>query len=226
MVFKQTPHPDYPPEEGRYMRGNDYSPVAVAIILNTDEDKIPPELERLVRTGIESGAAISGTVQTANIGIEKIICNIVANPNIRYLLLGGPETEGHRTGDAIKALMKNGVDEKNRIIGTDALTPSLYNISREMIDRFRDQITLVDCQYQKESVIRQGVWSCYQESPVEFRSYSLCDPGAYPKLPLSGKITWKVMQPWAEPKDTKEREAKQRALDLIEKDKRKKPDKT
>ena len=216
MVFKQAPHPDYPPEEGRYLRGNDYSPVAVVIILNTDEDKIPPELERLVRTGIESGAAISGTVQTANIGIEKIVCNIVANPNIRYLVLGGPETEGHRTGDAIKALFKNGVDNKNQIAGTDALTASLYNISKEMIDRFRDQVTMVDCQYQNESVIRQAVWSCYQETPVEFNSYSLYDPGAYPKPPLSGKITWKVTQPWSEPKNDKEREAKQRALDLME----------
>lgn len=216
MVFKQAPHPDYPPEEGRYLRGNDYSPVAVVIILNTDEDKIPPELERLVRTGIESGAAISGTVQTANIGIEKIVSNIVANPNIRYLVLGGPETEGHRTGDAIKALFKNGVDNKNQIAGTDALTASLYNISKEVIDRFRDQVTLVNCQYQNESVIRQAVWSCYQETPVEFNSYSLYDPGAYPKPPLSGKITWKVMQPWSEPKNDKEREAKQRALDLME----------
>jgi tetrahydromethanopterin S-methyltransferase subunit A len=216
MTFKQSPHPDYPPEEGRYLIGNDYSPVAVVIILTTDEDKIPPELERLVRTGIESGAAISGTVQTANIGIEKIVCNIVANPNIRYLVLGGPETAGHRTGDAIKALIKNGIDEKNKIVGTDALTANLYNISKEMITRFRDQITLVDCQHQNESVIRQAVWSCYQETPTEFRSYSLYDPGAYSEPPLSGKITWKVTQPWSEPKDDKEREAKQRALDLIE----------
>jgi hypothetical protein len=38
MIFKQPPHPDYPPEEGRYMRSNDYSPVAVVIILTADED--------------------------------------------------------------------------------------------------------------------------------------------------------------------------------------------
>lgn len=82
-MLKVAPHGDYPPEEGRYIRGNDFSPVAVAIILNCDADKIPPELERLVRAGIESGAALSGTVQTENIGFEKIVCNVVANPNIR-----------------------------------------------------------------------------------------------------------------------------------------------
>jgi hypothetical protein len=32
------------PEDGRYIRGNDASPVAVAIILNHDADKIPPEI--------------------------------------------------------------------------------------------------------------------------------------------------------------------------------------
>jgi len=215
-MLKVKPHPDYPPEEGRYLRGNDYSPVVVVIILNTEAEHIPPVIEKLVRTGIESGAALSGTVQTENIGFEKIVCNIVANPNIRYLVLGGPESEGHLTGEALKALFANGVNEKNRIIGTDSPHPFLYNLPRAFIDRLRKQVTLVDCQFQDESAIRQAVWSCYQESPVEFRGYSLYDPGAYPEPPLSGRITWRVTQPWAEPRDEREREAKKKALDLIE----------
>lgn len=127
-MLKVSPHEEYPPEEGRYLRGNDYSPVAVVIILTTDAEEIPPEIEKLVRTGVESGAALSGTLQTANIGIEKVICNIVANPNIRFLVLGGPESEGHKTGDAVKALFRNGIDEKKRIIGTTGLTAVLYNV--------------------------------------------------------------------------------------------------
>ena len=82
-MLKVDPHPEYPQEDGRYLRGNDSSPVAVAIILNCDADKIPPELEILVRAGIETGAALSGTVQTENIGFEKIVCNIVAEEVIR-----------------------------------------------------------------------------------------------------------------------------------------------
>ena len=35
-MLKVKPPEDYPPEEGRYLRGNDFSPVAVAIILNQD----------------------------------------------------------------------------------------------------------------------------------------------------------------------------------------------
>ncbi len=216
-MLKVDPHPDYPPEDGRYLRGNDYSPAAVAIILTTDEDKIPQELETLVRVGIETGAALSGTVQTENIGFEKIVCNIVANPNIRYLIIGGPESWGHSTGEALKALIHQGVDEKKRIIGTNAPHPFLFNLSMKMIERFRKQLSLIDLQFEGDpDLIRKAVWSCYQESPVEFRGYSLYDPGAYPEPPLSGKLTWRITEPWAEVLDDKEREAKKRAQELIE----------
>jgi len=216
-MLKVNPHPDYPSEEGRYIRGNDFSPVAVAIILNCDGDKIPPKLEKLVRTGIESGAALSGTVQTENIGFEKIVCNVVANPNIRYLVLGGPESEGHLTGEALKALIFNGVDEKKRIIGTNAPHPFLFNLPIELIERFRKQLALIDLQFQgNPDLIRQAVWSCYQENPVELRGISLHDLGAYSELPLSGKITWRVTQPWVEPLDEKESEALKKAKELME----------
>ena len=216
-MLKVSPHPDYPPEEGRYLRGNDSSPVAVAIVLNNDADKVPPEVEKLVRAGVEGGAALSGTVQTENIGFEKLVCNIVANTNIRYLVLGGPESEGHLTGEALKALFSNGVDEKKRIIGTDAPHPFLFNLPMEFIERFRKQVTLIDLQFNADpDLIRQAVWSCYQEEPVNFKGYSLCDPGAYPETPLSGRITWRVTEPWAEPGDEKEREALKRIKEQIE----------
>lgn len=216
-MLKVAPHGDYPPEEGRYIRGNDFSPVAVAIILNCDADKIPPELERLVRAGIESGAALSGTVQTENIGFEKIVCNVVANPNIRYLVLGGPESEGHLTGEALKALISNGVDGKKRIVGTNAPHPFLFNLPMEFIERFRKQVSLIDLQFEGDAnIMRKTVWSCYQENAVEFRGYSLFDPGSFPEPPLSGRITWRVTQPWAEPLEDKEREALKKAKELME----------
>ena len=217
-MLKVEPHPNYPPEEGRYLRGNDYSPVAVAIILNCDADKIPADLEQLVRVGLESGAALSGTVQTENIGFEKIICNIVANPNIRYLVLGGPESEGHQTGQAMKALIENGVDNRKRIIGVKAPHPVLFNLPLEFIDRFRNQLELIDVQFEGDpEIIRKAVWSCFQESPVAFRSYSLHDPGAYSAEPLSGRITWRVTQPWTEPYNEEEREALDKAKAMVEK---------
>jgi tetrahydromethanopterin S-methyltransferase subunit A len=121
------------------------------------------------------------------------------------------------TGEAMKALIDQGVDEKKRIIGTDAPHPFLFNLSFEMIERFRQQLSLIDIQFEGDpELIRKAVWSCYQESPVEFRGYSLYDPGAYPEPPLTGKITWRITKPWAEVLDEKEREGKRRAQKLME----------
>ncbi|MEM3584285.1 MAG: hypothetical protein QW193_03260, partial [Nitrososphaerales archaeon] len=134
-ILKVKPPPEYPTEDGSYLRGNDLSPVAVCVLLHTFYDKIPSYLQELVKTSIESGAALAGYLQTENVGIEKIICNIVANPNIRYLIVCGVESSGHQPGQTLQALVDNGVDEKRRIIGAEAPTPYLYNIPLEAIKR-------------------------------------------------------------------------------------------
>jgi len=215
-MLKVNPHPDYPPEEGRYLRGNDFSPAVVVVVLNREEDKIPPEIEALVRAGLESGAALSGTVQTENIGFEKIICNLIANPNIRYAILTGPESPGHLTGEAFKALLANGVDEKKRILGTEAPHPLLYNLPLEYIERFRAQVSLVDLQFQgTPETIRKAVWSCFQEEPVEFQGQTVYDIGAYPEPPIGGRITQRVLQPWTLPVNEKEKAAVQKMQDMV-----------
>ncbi len=60
------------------------------------------------------------------------------------------------------------------------------------------------------------MWSCYQENAVEFREYSLYDPGAFPGQPLGGKITMRVTNPWIELPDEKESDAIERAKALID----------
>jgi tetrahydromethanopterin S-methyltransferase subunit A len=199
---------EYPPEKGRYARGNDYSPVVVCVILDTFDFNIPPELEELVMAGLDTGAALSGMLQTENIGLEKMICNIVANPNIRYIVLCGRETAGHLTGQSLLALMENGVNAKRRIVGSEAPTPFLFNLSNETIERFRSQVVAVVnllCEPGERDrsapgldpeVVGKAVWSCYQEEPVQFRGYTLYDMGANPEPPLVQKVAWKVSKPW------------------------------
>lgn len=216
-VEKSEPAADYPPEEGCYLRGNDYSPVAVVVILRWHREETPPDIDRLVRVAIETGAALAGTLQTENVGLEKVICNVVANPNIRYVIVFGPESPGHLVGDAIVALAENGIDERKRIIGAKAPTPYLFNLPAECVDRFREQIKVIDLINEgSPELLQRAVRSCYQEDPTPFRDHSLYDPGAYPAAPLSDRITWRVTRPEIEPKSEEERGQSQKLRGLME----------
>jgi tetrahydromethanopterin S-methyltransferase subunit A len=203
-MLKVKPPDGYPPEKGRYVRGNDYSPVAVCVILDTFDYAIPSDLNELVMTGTDTGAALSGMLQTENVGIEKILCNIGANPNIRYIVLCGRESTGHMPGESLLMLMQNGVDSNKQIIGSTALTPRLANIPLELIDRFRKQIVTVInllCKPGEKDlgvpglsarIVEKTIWSCFQETPMEFMGYTLYDVGAYPEPPVIHQIVSKL----------------------------------
>jgi tetrahydromethanopterin S-methyltransferase subunit A len=210
-----TPPPEYPPEEGRFLSGNDFSPVAVVAILDTYDFKIPPELVRLVELAIQSGAALAGTLQTENIGIEKIVANVVANPNIRYIVLCWRESQGHLAADTLTNLVKNGVaeDKRRTIIGAEAPTPYLPNISVDAIERFRKQVAIVNLISEDDPKmgmdpenVKKGVWSCIQEKPTRFMGYTLYDPGAWPEPPICQKLTMRITEPWKPELSEKEAE--------------------
>jgi len=187
---------DWPVEQGRYLVSNPLSPVGVVVILATPYDKIPKDTQDLVRAGVEKGAGISGTLQTANIGIEKIVVNLISNPNIRYLILAGRES-GHFPADALKALFKNGIDAKGYILNTKAPTAILKNIPKNAIERLRQQVQLIDLSATTDiDILEKVVWSCYQENETPFeiegRKYLLCDFGPFPEEPIIWRLTDKL----------------------------------
>jgi tetrahydromethanopterin S-methyltransferase subunit A len=192
-MLKVKPPDAYPPEDGHFLRGNDYSPVAVAALLDSPYGEVPLDVENIVRDAIESGAALAGTLQTANIGIEKVVSNIVANPNIRYLIVCGRELAGHMPGDALNALINNGLDSNRRIVQTIGLKPYLLNISMEAVDRFRKQIAIVDLRGAVDTdTVKKAVCACYQEKPTVFQQYKLYDVGAYTDAPICQRIKWRI----------------------------------
>lgn len=90
------------------------------------------------------GLSIVGKTETENIGIEKIIKNVLALPSIKYLILCGKDTEGHYSGNTLVSLVKNGVDLNKRVIESKGKKPVLSNITKEEVDAFRNQIEIID----------------------------------------------------------------------------------
>lgn len=87
---------------------------------------------------------IVGKTETENIGIDKIVKNIVSNPTIRFLLLTGKDSEGHYSGKTLLALAASGVDERMKVIGSPGKRPILKNVTHEEIEVFRKQLQVVD----------------------------------------------------------------------------------
>ncbi|MGB9619626.1 MAG: hypothetical protein ACPL7K_04360, partial [Armatimonadota bacterium] len=93
----------------------------------------------------------------------------------------------------------------------------LYNIPREAVERFRLRVRLVDLIDEGDpGLVREAVWSCYQEEPTRFRDQVLFDPGAMPGEPICASITWRVRNPWYAPRSEEEKAALERMHQLME----------
>ena len=128
---------EWPVVAGRYYVGNINSKIAVCTLASVDL------LEKFKDKKYLEKIAIVGKAVTENIGIEKIVKNLVTNSNIKFLILCGKESVGHYVGQAIKALVKNGVDENKNIIGAKGPLAKVKNLSSKEIEKFR-KIKIID----------------------------------------------------------------------------------
>ncbi|HIE32159.1 MAG TPA: tetrahydromethanopterin S-methyltransferase subunit A [Methanosarcinales archaeon] len=115
---------------------------------------------------LTAGASITGPCKTENIGIEKVVANVVSNPNIRFLIVTGMEVKGHITGQAVVAFHQNGIDAEGRIVGAVGAIPFIQNLNEDAIKRFQEQIELVDLiDTEDEGKISAAVKACAAKDP-------------------------------------------------------------
>jgi tetrahydromethanopterin S-methyltransferase subunit A len=152
----------WPPLPGTYTVLRYAAPVAVCTL--TDEKLLAAITEKK-----DPSVAIVGTLQTENLGIERLIQNVLANPNIRSLVVCGADSRqavGHLPGQSLLALARSGVDEGMRIIGAAGKRPVLRNLSREAVERFRRTVEAVDLIGQDGlPAVRAAVQDCTTRNP-------------------------------------------------------------
>jgi len=113
--------------------------------------------------------AIYGFLKTENIGIEKIVANVISNPNIRYLVICGDDIRGHRSGTSLVALNHNGIDEQHKIIDAPGAIPYIENLDEKAIDRFRKQIEIINLiGVKNKEEIDKSIENCILKSPNPF----------------------------------------------------------
>lgn len=130
----------WPPLPGSYTVLRYQAPVAVCTL--TDEG-----LSAAIAQEGGPELAIVGTLQTENLGIERLILNVLANPNISFLVVCGADSRqaiGHLPGQSLVALARWGLDERSRIVGARGKRPILRNVSRDAVEHFRRTVEVVD----------------------------------------------------------------------------------
>jgi len=164
LAEKKSPAEGWPVVNGDYVVGDPESPVAAATLASHIE-QIP----------VDAGAAIAGPCKTENLGIEKMMANIISNPNIRFLVLCGSEVQGHITGQSIEALHANGVDpEKRKIVNATGAIPFIENIPDEGIERFQQQLEIISIiDTEDAAAIQSKIKECIEKDPGAFEEEAL-----------------------------------------------------
>jgi tetrahydromethanopterin S-methyltransferase subunit A len=127
----------WPPHPGDYVLGNPAGTVAICTLSNRD---LPVSL---IAAG-EPAVAIAGRCDTENIGVEKVVLNLLANPRIRWLVICGTEAKGHRAGDAFLRLKERGVDPDMLVLESASWRPVLKNLTLLDVAQFRQQVEEVN----------------------------------------------------------------------------------
>lgn len=157
----------WPPLPGDYEVVRYRAPVAVCT-LNSEE------LVKRLAGENAAGLALVGTMHTENLGIERLIRNVLANPHVRFLIVCGEDTQqaiGHLPGQSLASLFESGIDERGRIRGAKGKRPVLKNLNREHIDAFLQQVELVNrIGIEDERALGDCIEECRGRDPGPFES--------------------------------------------------------
>lgn len=130
----------WPPLPGSYHVLRYRAPVAVCT-LNDDA------LAERIATDHPPEVAIVGTLHTENLGIERLVTNVLANPTVRFVIVCGPDSRqriGHLPGQSLVALAREGIDADRRIVGARGKRPVLRNLESGAVDHFRRTVEVLD----------------------------------------------------------------------------------
>ncbi|MCD1296191.1 tetrahydromethanopterin S-methyltransferase subunit A [Methanocella sp. CWC-04] len=172
MVDKKEPASGWPIVKGEYDAGDPKSCVVVAT-MGSHFNQFP----------IKAGAGMAGPCKTENLGIEKIVANIISNPNIRFLIICGSEVKGHISGDALECLHKHGLKD-GRIVNAKGAIPFIENLDDAAVKRFQEQVqTIYMIDVEDEAKITAAIQDCIAK-----------DPGAFPADPMTLSIKEKEVE--------------------------------
>lgn len=100
-------------------------------------------LETISRSYVMDRVLIAGRLLSENKGIDEIIGFAMKHPELSRIILCGKEVRGHRAGQALLALARNGIDLSGKIIGAAGPNPIITRRAQD-VEIFRRQVQVIN----------------------------------------------------------------------------------
>ena len=100
-------------------------------------------LEQISKSEIMDKVILAGRLLSENKGIDTMIKFTLGHPALERVIVCGQEVKGHKAGQALLSLYKNGIDKNGKIIGATGPYPTLESPLQD-VEAFRKQVVLVD----------------------------------------------------------------------------------
>ena len=176
----------WPPLPGSYRVLRYRAPVAICTL--NSEDLI----DRVAAVGSEE-IAIAGGLQTENLGIERLVSNVLANPFIRFVVVCGADSQkaiGHLPGQSLVSLARDGLNASRRIINAKGKRPVLRNLEPAAVDYFRRTVEVIDrVGISDVEQIMTAVRACAERNPGPADPFT---PNSVPQ-PIAGTVPTKMI---------------------------------
>jgi len=117
--------------------GNQKSQIAICTLSNINL------LKQIVSSTIMNDVAVAGRLLSENKGIDKLVQQVINSENIKIIILCGTEVWGHKAGQSLLALHKEGIDANGKIICSQSPDPRL-RVKITEIEKFQNQVKIVD----------------------------------------------------------------------------------
>ena len=96
------------PIEEEVFFGESASNIAICTLSSIDL------LKDITHSDIIKEIAIAGRLLSENKGIDSLIKSVISNEKIDTIILCGKDTIGHKSGDSLLCLYKNGLDQESQ----------------------------------------------------------------------------------------------------------------
>lgn len=125
------------PIEEEVFFGNPKSNIAVCTLSSMSL------LKDISKSSIIKEIAIAGRLLSENKGIDSLVRSVISNEKIDTIILCGKDTLGHKPGDSLLYLYKNGMDVNHKIIGSSSPHPIL-TVTKKEVSKFQGQVKIIN----------------------------------------------------------------------------------